>query len=29
MESLERHLDYQQLLERRGVMFAAGARLDR
>jgi uncharacterized protein len=24
MENLEQHLDYQQLLERRGVMFAAG-----
>ena len=24
MKNLEQHLDYQQLLERRGVMFAAG-----
>ena len=24
LESLQQHLDYQELLERRGVMFAAG-----
>jgi hypothetical protein len=29
LENLQRHLDYQELLKRRGVMFAAGAPLER